>query len=91
MAESKQQKGFDDQEDETRFQSGQASFILEVITQIRETATLLSESNLSEDIDLAGNIVNMTKILEHYIQTEMKQELQPKNRSHYNIQKLCER
>ena len=70
MAESKQQKGFDDQEDETRFQSGQASFILEVITQIRETATLLSESNLNEDIDLAGNIVNMTKILEYYVQRD---------------------
>ena len=41
-----------------------------VITQIRETATLLSESNLNEDIDLAGNIVNMTKILEHYIQRD---------------------
>ena len=50
MAESKQQKGFDDQEDETLFQSGQASFILEVITQIRETATLLLESNLNEGL-----------------------------------------
>ena len=69
MAESKQQRGFEDQEDETRFQSGQASFILVVIRQIRETATVLSESNTTEEIDLAGNIVRMSRALEDYVQS----------------------
>ena len=69
MAESKQQRGFEDQEDETRFQSGQASFILVVIRQIRETATVLSESNTTEEIDLAGNIVRMSRTLEDYVQS----------------------
>ena len=68
MAESKQQRGFDDQEDETRFQSGQASFILVVIRQIRETATVLSESNITGEIDLEGNIVKMSRTLEDYVQ-----------------------
>ena len=69
MAESKQQRGFEDQEDESRFQSGQASFILVVIRQIRETATVLSESNTTEEIDLAGNIVRMSRALEDYVQS----------------------
>ena len=69
MAESKQQKGFEGQEDETRFQSGQASFILVVIRQIRETATVLSESSITEEIDLAENIVKMSRILEDYVQS----------------------
>ena len=78
MAECKQQRGFEDQEDETRFQSGQASFILVVIRQIRETATVLSESNTTEEIDLAGNIVRMSRTLEFryiyiYVKTKIVQ------------------
>ena len=36
-------------------------YIYKYICIYRETATLLSESNLNEDIDLVGNIANMTR------------------------------
>ena len=70
MAESKQRNGFDDQEDETRFQSGPASFLLVVIKQVRETATLIPECNPIDTLKLARNIVEMSNTLEYYIKID---------------------
>ena len=70
MAESKQRNDFDDQEDERKFKSGPASFLLVVIKQVREAATLIPECNSIETLKLANNIVEMSNTLEYYIKID---------------------
>ena len=70
MAESKQRNGFDDQVDVTSFQSGPASFLLIVIKQVRETATLIPECNPIDTLKLAKNIVEMSNTLEYHIKID---------------------
>ena len=72
MAESRQQNGLDDQEDETMFQSGQASFLLVVIRQIREAATLILDCNPMNALRMAEIIVKDSETLEYYIKNNEK-------------------
>ena len=62
--------GFDGQEAETSFQPGQAPYILLVIRQIREAATLLSKGNPKKECKLAENIVRLSEVLEFYVQKD---------------------
>ena len=62
--------GFDGQEAETSFQPGQAPYILLVIRQIREAATLLSEGNPTKECKLVENIVSLSEVLEYYVQKD---------------------
>ena len=82
---SKQRNGFDDQEDETRFQSGPASFLHVVIKQVREAATVIPESNPIGTLKLANNIVEMSNTLEYYM---LKRKLRRKNRPQQSTQEL---
>ena len=72
MAESKQRNGLDDQEDERIFQSGQASFLLVVIRQIREAATLILDCNPMNALRMAEIIVKDSETLEFYIKNDEK-------------------
>ena len=70
MAESIQHKGFDDKQDETRFHSSRASFLLVVVKQIRESAILISECNPNDMLKLAKNIVELSNTLEYHIKID---------------------
>ena len=59
--------GFDGQEAETSFQPGQAPYILLIIRQIREAATLLSEGNPTKECKLVDNSVSLSEVLEYYV------------------------
>ena len=72
MAEGKQRNGVDDQEDERIFQSGQASFLLVVIRQIREAATLILDCNPMNALRIAEIIVKDSETLEFYIKNDEK-------------------
>ena len=72
MAESKQRNGFVHQEDEKRFQSGQASFLLIVIRQIRQAANLILECNPMNTLRMAEIIVKDSETLEYYIKNDDK-------------------
>ena len=70
MAENKQNNGCDDKQNETRFQSSQASFLLVEIKQIRESVNLMPECNLTDMLKLAKNIVKLSNTLENYIKID---------------------
>jgi len=52
---------------ETRFQSSEASFLLVVVKQIRESTILLPEYNPNDMLKLAKNMVKLSNTLEYYI------------------------
>ena len=70
MAESKHRKGFDDKQNEPRFHSSQASFLLVVVKRIRESAILIPECKPNGILKLATNIVKLSNTLEHYIKID---------------------
>ena len=58
------------QMNETRFHSSEASFLLVVVKQIRESTILLPECNPNDMLKLAKNMVKLSNTLEYYIKID---------------------